>query len=431
MLNCNYIITGYSEFREFKGEVRRSFFDVAQQVLPAYFKSLKSGGSMKRFKTSILIVAILSAFAVVLAGCGGGGGGGTTPTTGNPPASTITSYLVDEPVNGLTYVCAPSNLSGVTTSTGRFDCQTGDTAAFSLKVGSATINFGSVTVPSTSGVSVPVTMFPNGLQVAAILQALNHGSVTNIDVSGLSIPASVVADINSYISSNGTLPAGQSSDDQFLSSIQNQTSGATPSFVNLVTGSGKTFQQNVVLPNLQATIIKISATNPPAPVVNNTTKLNGTMLVTGSATSSADGCTDLIVTYRGGGILNAIVNGNIQQPGSYPVTFSSSNFEATTTRSSVTCTSGGVTTTIPGSTKKSSEPPLNETNTIIVTPAFSGNTLTFAINGNPPAGCSGGQLTGTDVGLSNPLITLTKTVNCTEQGATATVTLTAKLVGAW
>lgn len=36
---------------------------------------------MKRFKVSILFIAILSAFAIVLTGCGGGGGGGTTPTT--------------------------------------------------------------------------------------------------------------------------------------------------------------------------------------------------------------------------------------------------------------------------------------------------------------------------------------------------------------
>lgn len=33
---------------------------------------------MKRFKTSLLFLVVLSAFAIILTGCGGGGGGTTT-----------------------------------------------------------------------------------------------------------------------------------------------------------------------------------------------------------------------------------------------------------------------------------------------------------------------------------------------------------------
>lgn len=393
----------------------------------------------KKLCFALLTIVLLGAY-----GCGGGGGygGGSSasmypsPSPSAASSSTITSFLVDGPTKGLTYACSPSGLSGVTSSTGSFTCQTGDTAAFSLNVSLGTITLGSVAVPSTSGVSVPVTMFANGLQIAEILQALNHGSGTNIDVSGLTIPAATVAEINSYISSGGTLPTGQSSDDQFLASVQGQTSGATPSFISPVTGTAKTFQQNMVLPNLQTTIAAISATNPAPPVsasgTTSTTKLSGTVLVSGSGiVPGVAGCTDATWTAGGGGILNATVSGNIQTAGTYPVTFASPGFEVTTSLSSITCTSGNVTTTVPASTTVSNVPPFGQSSTITVAPAFSGNSLSLADNSTPPAGCTGGSITGNDIGASNPLITLSTTLACTVQGSSLTATATAKLVGAW
>ncbi|MHB8667264.1 MAG: hypothetical protein ACYC7B_07070 [Burkholderiales bacterium] len=396
----------------------------------------QSRNASKKPRFGLLAIALLGLY-----GCGGGGYGGgsssapayTAPSTTTSSASTITSYLVDGPAKGLSYACSPSGLSGLTSSTGSFTCQTGDTVAFSLNVGASTIAFGSVAVPGTSGVSVPVTMFANGLQVAEVLQALNHGSSTDIDVSGLTIPAAVVAEINSYISSGGTLPPGQSSDDQFLASIQSQTTGATTSFVTPVTGSGDTFRQNTVLPNLQTTVTAISATNP-APMLtsNSTTKLSGTILVSGSGTIPATGgCTSATWSASGGGILNATVNGNIQKAGVYPVSFSSPGFQETISVSSMTCTSGTVTTTIPASTTTSSVPPFAANDTITVTAAFSGNALALASNSAPPAGCTGGAVTGTDVGASNPLITMSTAVTCAAQSASFTVSATAKLVGAW
>jgi hypothetical protein len=395
-----------------------------------YFKD-----ASKKLCFGLLAIVVLSLY-----GCGGGGYGSsssastyTAPSMSTASPSTITSYLVDGPTKGLSYACSPSGLSGVTSSIGSFTCQTGDTVAFSLNVGSSTITFGSVAVPSTSGVSVPVTMFANGLQVAEILQALNHGSSTDIDVSGLTVPAAVVAEINSYISSGGTLPSGQSSDDQFLASIQSQTTGATTPFVTPVTGSGSTFRQNTVLPNLQTTVTAISATNPaPTITANSTTKLSGTILVGGSGTIPATGgCTSATWSASGGGILNATVNGNIQNPGAYPVSFSSPGFEETISVSSLTCTSGTITTTIPGSTTTSIVPPFAANDTITVTPASSGNSLSLANSSAPPAGCTGGAITGSDVGLSNPLITMSTAITCAVQSASFTVSATAKLVGAW
>ncbi len=385
--------------------------------------------------------ALVVCFVLGLYGCGGGGGGGSsTSTPGSPTptpsgsSSTITGYLVDGPAKGLTYTCSPSGLSGLTSATGSFTCHSGDTVAFSLSVGSSTITLGSVAVPSTSGVSVPVTMFANGLEVAEILQALNHGSSTNIDVSGLTVPPAVVTEINSYISGGGTLPSGQASDDQFLAYVQGQTTGATPAFATAVTGSAKTFQQNTVLPNLQTTVAAISKTNPPPPVfANSTTKLSGTIVVSGSGTiPAANGFSAINVSASGGGILNATVHGNIQNAGTYPVSFSSPGFELTINVGAYTYTDSlGNVTNYAASTTPSNVSPFGQNDTVTVAPAFSGNSLSLANAANAPAGCSGGAISGTDVGASNPLITMSTAVTCTEVGSSFTLTATAKLVGAW
>jgi hypothetical protein len=384
-------------------------------------------------KNAIRIAA--AGLCIAASGCGGGGGGSSAAAPASPPAAatTITATFVDGPTKGLSYACAPSGLSGVTTSTGGFTCQAGDSVAFSLNAGPTPIVLGSVAVPATSGTSVPVTLLANGLQVAEILQALNHGTSTDIDVSGLSIPSSVAAEINAYLSSGGTLPAGQPSDDQFLAYVQAQAPASTP-FVSPVSGSGKTFQQNTVLPNLQTMIAGISATNPAPVVTNDTTKLNGTIVVSGSGTIPAvAGCTAGTWTTSGGGILDATVQGNLQDAGTYAATFSSPGFLQTTTVSSITCTAGGVTTTLQGQSIDSQVPPFGGSGTVTVTAAFGGTTLTIPnSNYTPPAGCSGGDvIAGSDVGLSNPLVTLSTAVSCSVSGATLTIDSTAKLVGAW
>lgn len=392
-------------------------------------------------------VVVSMGLLLALAACGGGGGSGdssstsaatsdsssTTGGSSTTTSTTVVGYLVDGPVKGVSYTCNPSGLNGTTSATGAFTCNSGDTVTFTLSVGGSSISLGSVAVPNSTGTSVPVTMLANGLQVAEILQALNHGTTTDMDVSGLTIPASVVAEINSYISSGGATLSGQASDDQFLAYVQGQISGVTTR-TTPVTGSGTTFRENTVLPNLQTTLIGISSTNPAFIVKNNTSKLSGSILVTGSGSvTPVSGCTTPTWTATGGGIVNAVVAGDIQTPGTYDMTINVGSFRQVIYISGFSCTSGNITTSVPAQTVTSTASPFADTGQITVAKAFSGNTLTMPNSGvTPPAGCTGGgDLSGSDVGLSNPLITLTSTLSCDFSGAKFTITETAKLVGAW
>lgn len=393
---------------------------------------LEGGSVMNKQILRAICFITAGILALSLAGCGGGGGSTSSvgPTPSNPSTQTaVTSYLVDGPVLGVTYTCAPSGRSGTTDGAGTFACSSGDTATFTLGVGSGAIDLGSVTVPSSNGVSVPVTVLQHGLQVAEILQALNHGTTNNMDVSGLQVSASAVTAINAYIASDGVQLNGLASDDQFLTWIQQQTSGV--SFTTMVSGTGTTFRDQTVLPSLQATVIAISATNPIPPVVNNTTKLSGTILVTGSGTIPAVGSVPSgSYSYSGGGILNATVSGDIQTPGTYAASWSTPGFFVTTTIKIPGYTVG--TTYFPPMTTTQTEnlPPISGNSPITVASAFSGNTLTVP-GGTPPSGCSMTDVTGQDIGLSNPLITLTQSISCNISGGTDNATVTIKMVGAW
>lgn len=378
----------------------------------------------------------------LLAACGGGGGGGTTTSAGGGGSTTttapatMTAFLVDGPAKGVSYACAPSGTAGVTGADGAFTCAQADTSvSFSLVAGGGTINLGSVSMPTAAGTSVPVSALQVGttnvgLKAAEILQALNHGTDAAMDVSGLTLPGAAVTDINSYIASAGTLPAGQVSDDQFLASVQSRATGGT-SFTHPVTGTASTFMQTVVVPHLQATVVAISQTNP-APVLrsDSTTHLSGTIVTTGSGTIPATAnCSQGTWSTSGGGILNAVVKGNIQQPGTYAVNFYSPGFQQTTTFSAIQCTTSTGTVVIPGSTQSSQVPPVNGTDNVTVSAGFGGTNLSLG-SAQVPAGCTGGQVTGTNVGASNPLITLSVAVSCATAAGNFSVQGTAKLVGA-
>ena len=368
--------------------------------------------------------------ALTLVSCGGGGGSSTSSVAPTAVTATaVTGYLVDGPVLGITYACSPSGKSGITDGVGTFSCAAGDTATFTLAAGNGTINLGSVPMPATSGVSVPVTMLANGLQVAEILHALNHGSTNNMDVSGLQVSKAAVAAINAYIASGGTQLNGLASDDQFMAWVQQQTSGV--SFTISVTGAGTTFRNNTVLPDLQATIVAISGTNPPPVSTNNTTKLSGTIVVSGGGALTGTLCPGSF-TFSGGGILNATVGGNIQSPGTYAVNWTSPGFQEMETVTIQTCTPPGATQPIPGTsqTSTSTVPPFNGNGQMTVISALTGTTLAIP-TAQAPAGCVASPVTGTDVGMSNPLITISTGVTCTVQGANLTAGVTAKLVGAW
>ncbi len=403
---------------------------------------------MKKFVHASKGMVLAALVATTLYGCGGGGGGssgtasgttsGTSSTTTSTTATTVTNYFVDGPTKGINYSCSPSGDVGVTDASGSFTCQSGDTATFTLNVAGGSITLGSFNVPSTNGVSIPVTVFSNGLQVAEILQALNHGTSTDIDVSGLTIPAAVIAQINTYISSAGANLGGQASDDQFLTYLQSQATGAG-TYTTHVTGTGTTFRMNTVLPNLQTTVAAISATNPPAPAKNGVTTLSGSILVTGNSTIVVPNCQGGASSITGGGILNMTVNGNLQTPGVYTMSFTSPGFVETVTGQTMTCTVPGTQQTVssPGVTNSITVPAFSGNGTVTVAAGTGGTTLTI-VNPNyvAPAGCTGGGvISGNDIGLSNPLVTLSTGVNCNISSGGATITAvataTAKLVGSW
>jgi len=99
---------------------------------------LKQEGSMKRLKVSILFIAILSAFALILTGCGGGGGG---------DRSTISGLASKGPISGGTVTVFALNADG---SKGNQlgTATTGADGMYSVNIGSYT---GNVLVEVTGG----------------------------------------------------------------------------------------------------------------------------------------------------------------------------------------------------------------------------------------------------------------------------------------
>ena len=82
------------------------------------------------------------------------------------------------------------------------------------------------------------------------------------------------------------------------------------------------------------------------------------------------------------------------------------------------------------STNLISTPPVAGNSQLMVTSAFTGTNLSMPA-GQAPDGCVLAPIAGTDIGASNPLITLTTSVTCQINGADINATVTAKLVGAW
>jgi hypothetical protein len=353
----------------------------------------------------------------------------TSFTTVN--ASSITFYFVDGPTKGLGYTCAPSGKNGVTGASGAITCQSSDTATLTIPTNNGAINLGAIAAPAQTGISVSPSMLANGVQVAEILQALNHGTVDNLDLSGVTLPAATVAAINAYIAGGGTLPAGQASDDQFLEWIQSQEPGVA--FTSPVTGSGTTFRDNTVLPRLQDAIIKISGTNPPPVVTDGTTKLSGTIVVSGHGEFPVAPGTVGTVDFGGGGILNAVVNGNVQTPGVYATNWTSPGFqESINIHIPAYVIPGDPPTPVPefNESQVVNVPPIAGNSQLTVNAAFVGTTLAMPA-GQAPAGCVIDPIAGTDVGAANPLITLATGAHCVVGGGNIDAAVTAKLVGAW
>ena len=347
--------------------------------------------------------------------------------------TTVTGIFDDAPTQGLTYTCQPSGRIGVTNGSGQFTCAAADaTVAFSLPMpDGVAIEFGSSAVPPYDGVHVPVTQLQDGalnvgLKAAEILQALNHGNDALMDVSGVVLPDALVAQINSYIATSGTLPSGVQSDDAFLASIQAQ--GGAIDFTHRVTGSASSFLYASVLPHLQDTVVAISQSNPaPAQDAQGQTRLSGTMLVSGGGTLNVAGCDPIAWSASGGGVIDATIAGDISQVGQYAIAISAPGFSETVNLGAVNCPPAppfGAQSMVVG------VPPFAQNDTLAVTQAFSGHNLALATPAAVPLQCQGGAISGTDIGASNPLITMNLAVHCDFGFGPMDFSMTAKLVGA-
>jgi len=148
---------------------------------------------------------------LTLGACGGGGGGSTTPAT-TPATTPLTGYVVDAPIQGLSYTCG--TLTGMTGADGSFQHDAGATCTF--KIGNVTL--GSIsTFPSDgvispyelAGVSRTDALNANALAIAQFLQSLDDGSKPG----QLTIPASATAALSNVIPTSivsGSTALGQS-----------------------------------------------------------------------------------------------------------------------------------------------------------------------------------------------------------------------------
>lgn len=393
--------------------------------------------------STTMMMGVAAALSLALAGCGGGGGGtgdtaaagGSTTTTTPTPGSggtsapaTLVGVFIDGPVNGLAYSAQPSGLSGTTSNGGQYNYQPGDTVTFSIPNGGnpivlATRVHGTGTVATKTFVS----SLPNGQQIAELLHALNHGTDSVMDVSGVSFSATVLAEIRAYIASAGATLSGQASDDAFLRHVQDSALPATP-FLRKVTGTSNEFLVTVVLPDIQAAI---TANPGPATIDGKTYKLSGSVVETARVVSPLDAsCTPATLTTsaNAGAILNVTVSGDIQKAGTYAGQFTSGSFQVVVNENGFTCQVAGAPPFVKAATSQPSTVAPSSGQVTIVSDGTR-LTVTGLEQMNVP-GCVGGQLTGSVIGLANPMVTLSSTVTCTTGASTLTFTDTIKLVGA-
>lgn len=159
-------------------------------------------------------------------------------------------------------------------------------------------------------------------------------------------------------------------------------------------------------------------------------RLSGSIAAKGTGQLMVDGCSPVTLTASGGAILNASFTGSLQRAGRYNVRVSSGTYRYTSKVSAMTCSlPGGGSITVPGDTIKGVV--AARTGNVIVVSDGRNLTATGTMIGAPPPGCMGGnRFTGTVIGLSNPMVTLTGTMSCNIAGASVRVISTVKMVGA-
>ena len=165
------------------------------------------------FKTIGLSALSLS----VLISCGGGGGGSAVPP--------VTGYVVDSPVEGLSYTCGA--LTGTTGSDGSFLHDTG--AACTFKIGNVTIGAfnsaptdGVITPHDLAGVSRGDSLNASAVAIAQFLQSLDDGTGSG----KIKIPSSVVTALSNVPAQkivDGTTTLSQTTLTNLVSTATNNT----------------------------------------------------------------------------------------------------------------------------------------------------------------------------------------------------------------
>ncbi len=187
---------------------------------------------MKNLNWSTAII-----FIILLSSCGGGGGVSVTTTP-------VVGYVVDAPVQGLTYSCGA--LTGTTGSDGSFLHDSG--AACTFKIGNVTVGAfnsaptdGVVTPHDLAGVSRGDSLNPSAVAIAQFLQSLDDGTGSG----RIKIPDSVVTALSGVPAQkivDGTTTLSQNA-------LTNLVSTATNNTKNLVTAATAGAAMNTYIQN--------------------------------------------------------------------------------------------------------------------------------------------------------------------------------------
>jgi len=172
-----------------------------------------------RYKIYLLLIILAS----TTVGCGGGGSGATS-------SNSLTGYLIDSPVAGLTYSCIDSSgniiSSGTTGSTdGSFSYKSGNTCVFSI--GNLTVG---TTNPASDGVVTPydlasaprtLTNDANSLSIAQFLQTIDSGSNPNL----ITISPSVISNLSNISPTSLITSSGVALSSTNLQNLAQQATG--------------------------------------------------------------------------------------------------------------------------------------------------------------------------------------------------------------
>lgn len=223
---------------------------------------------------------LIGLFAL-LSSCGGGGGGSATVP--------VIGYVVDAPVEGLSYTCG--GLSGTTGSDGSFSHDAGSACTF--KIGNVTIgNFnaapvdGIVTPHDLAGVSRNDPLNSSAVAIAQFLQSLDDGTGSG----KIKIPASVVTAL-SAVPAQKIVDATPLSQNQ-LSTLVSTATGNTKTLVAASTAAANmnTYIQTTY-PNLDTSKGAVAPTNPSSESKGNAPSFTSSLPTTLTATGSSTGFT--------------------------------------------------------------------------------------------------------------------------------------------